>query len=287
MLAPVADAAASPATDPNFTFKRIRVGAPVAEPVAKRVRVPAPGTRKRITVQIGLPEPAPAPAAPRPRDPADPPLRPEPRTDYAFFWARVTPAFGPEAAARVAAAEAALEEARAGGRPLFGRPENLRAIAAAHGPAIEAAAARHGVSAALVLAVIAVESGGRNRALSPKGAQGLMQLMPGTAARFGVTDAFSAAANVAGGVAYLDVLLDMFGNDPVLALAGYNAGENAVVRNSGVPPYAETRDYVPKVLGAFLQARALCAVPAPSVRDVCILPGRVTVAAAEPGTGPR
>ena len=75
-----------------------------------------------------------------------------------------------------------------------------------------------------------------------------MQLIPATAARFGVTDATDPAQNIKGGVAYLAWLLTHFDRDPILALAGYNAGENAVTKHGGVPPYAETRAYVPKVL---------------------------------------
>jgi soluble lytic murein transglycosylase-like protein len=126
------------------------------------------------------------------------------------------------------------------------------------------------VSPALVLAVIAVESSGRVDAVSHKGAQGLMQLIPATAERFGVEDAGEAAQNIRGGVAYLDWLMAEFGQDAVLALAGYNAGENAVKRNDGVPPFAETRAYVPKVLAAWLVARGLCLTPPELITDGCV-----------------
>jgi len=127
-----------------------------------------------------------------------------------------------------------------------------------------------GVSPALVLAVIAVESGGRSDAISGAGAQGLMQLIPATADRFGVEDAMDPAQNIKGGVAYLDWLLKEFKGDPILALAGYNAGENAVKNNNGVPPFAETRDYVPKVLAAFAVARNLCRTPPMLISDGCV-----------------
>ena len=126
------------------------------------------------------------------------------------------------------------------------------------------------VSPALVLAVISVESAGRADAVSSAGAQGLMQLMPATAARFGVRDSFLPAQNIAGGVKYLNWLMEEFGNDPILVLAGYNAGEGSIRKHSGVPPYAETRDYVPKVLAAFQVARALCATPPELVSDGCV-----------------
>ena len=112
---------------------------------------------------------------------------------------------------------------------------------------IEDAAAHHGVSAELVRAVIQVESEFDALAVSSKGARGLMQLMPFTATRFGVADSFDARQNIFGGVRYLRLLLDMFKGDVDLALAGYNAGENAVLRYRGIPPYKETQGYVQKI----------------------------------------
>jgi transglycosylase-like protein with SLT domain/uncharacterized protein DUF4124 len=112
---------------------------------------------------------------------------------------------------------------------------------------IEAAGALHGVSTDLIRAVIQVESEFDPLARSSKGAQGLMQLMPDTARRLGVANAFDARQNIFGGVRYLRQLLDMFQGDVALATAGYNAGENAVVRYKGVPPYRETRGYVQKI----------------------------------------
>jgi len=109
----------------------------------------------------------------------------------------------------------------------------------------------HGIHPDLVFAVAAVESNFNYRAVSEKGAQGLMQLMPETAARFGVADAFNPAENVLGGVRYLRYLLDLFKGDSRLALAAYNAGENVVLSRGGVPPYPETRRYVSKVLQLF------------------------------------
>jgi soluble lytic murein transglycosylase-like protein len=111
-----------------------------------------------------------------------------------------------------------------------------------------AAARRHHVDPGLVQAVVAVESGFRPEAVSPKGAQGLMQLMPATARALGVADAFDPAQNLDGGTRHLRALIDRYGGDVKSALAAYNAGEGAVARHRGVPPYRETRDYVRKVL---------------------------------------
>ena len=111
---------------------------------------------------------------------------------------------------------------------------------------VAAAAGRHGVDPDLVHAVIAVESGYRATAQSPAGAQGLMQLMPGTQRDLGVSDAFDPRQNVDAGVAYLRRLTDEFGT--VLALAAYNAGPGAVRRYNGIPPYGQTRAYVQAVL---------------------------------------
>ena len=111
---------------------------------------------------------------------------------------------------------------------------------------VDTAARRHGVDPDLIHAVIAVESGYRASAQSRAGAQGLMQLMPGTQRDFGVSDAFDPRQNVDAGVAYLRRLTDEFGT--LLALAAYNAGPGAVRRYDGIPPYDETRAYVRAVL---------------------------------------
>ncbi len=105
----------------------------------------------------------------------------------------------------------------------------------------------YGLDPALVLAVIRAESDFDPRARSPKDARGLMQLIPATAHRFGVVDVWDPLDNLRGGMAYLRWLLDHFEGDEALALAGYNAGENAVHRYRGIPPYPETRAYVKKV----------------------------------------
>ncbi len=112
---------------------------------------------------------------------------------------------------------------------------------------IRAASEEFGVEEAIVRAIIHAESAFRTNALSNKSAQGLMQLIPATARRFGVTDPFDAAQNIRGGTQYLSWLLKRFNGDLTLASAGYNAGEGAVDRFGGVPPYAETQRYVQRV----------------------------------------
>jgi len=121
---------------------------------------------------------------------------------------------------------------------------------------IREAASRAGIEPALLHAVIAVESGYDARAVSARGAAGLMQLMPSTAKRYRVTDVFDPAQNVRGGAQYLAELLRMFDDDLALALAAYNAGEGAVIRHGRqIPPYRETSAYVPKVIKAYRKYR--------------------------------
>jgi Transglycosylase SLT domain len=125
---------------------------------------------------------------------------------------------------------------------------DLRALAAE-------AAQRHGLDPALVLAVVGVESAFRSDAVSPKGAQGLMQLMPATAASLGVSDPLDPAANLDAGTRHLGSLIERYHGDLVKALAAYNAGSGAVDRHGGVPPYSETRTYVGKVLHRYRSVR--------------------------------
>jgi soluble lytic murein transglycosylase-like protein len=118
-----------------------------------------------------------------------------------------------------------------------------------YGPLIYEAARKHQVNPRLVAALIRQESAGNIRAVSHKGARGLMQLMPATAKRFGVRkeQLFDPQHNLDAGVHYLSWLVDQFPNDLAKILAAYNAGENAVARYGGVPPYRETRDYVRRI----------------------------------------
>ncbi|HYC36471.1 MAG TPA: transglycosylase SLT domain-containing protein [Usitatibacter sp.] len=122
---------------------------------------------------------------------------------------------------------------------------------------IDAASKTYGVDNALVHAVITAESGYNPSAVSKAGARGLMQLMPGTAARYGVQNIHDPRENIVGGVRYLRDLITMFNGNLELAVAAYNAGENAVIRyGNKIPPYAETVHYVPKVLGFYRKFQA-------------------------------
>lgn len=190
---------------------------------------------------------------------------------FRWFWAEVSAARSAANPQRWTQVITAVERARATGKPVFGSPASARRIVDAYGALLEREARRLDLSLPLLIAVVEVESGGNSAARSPKGAGGLMQLMPETAARFGVADAYAPAQNIRGGAAYLNWLLDRFSNDAVLALAGYNAGEGAVDKHAGVPPFTETRDYIAKVAGAYAAARALCATPPANVRDTCRL----------------
>ena len=126
-----------------------------------------------------------------------------------------------------------------------------------HNPLIAQSALAAGLPHALVAAVISVESGFNEKAVSPKGANGLMQLMPGTAKRYGVADVFDPAQNIKGGTAYLKDLMALFNNDVSLVLAAYNAGEEAVAKyGRKIPPYPETRKYVQLVLARYQPEKA-------------------------------
>lgn len=118
--------------------------------------------------------------------------------------------------------------------------------------AFDQAAARHGLDPSLVQAVIQAESGGDAHAVSPVGAMGLMQLMPGTAKDLGVHNPFDPVQNVEGGTRYLAEMLEKFGNVPE-ALAAYNAGPHAVEKYGGIPPYPETQHYVKRVMALYQQ----------------------------------
>jgi soluble lytic murein transglycosylase-like protein len=130
-------------------------------------------------------------------------------------------------------------------------PEGLAARRSALWPMVEETAHNHGLDPNLIDLVIRMESGYNPRALSSKGARGVMQLMPGTASMYGVKDSFDPFENIRGGVRYLRDLLLRFNSDIELALAAYNAGPEAVARHGGVPPYEETRNYVSSILAAY------------------------------------
>lgn len=120
---------------------------------------------------------------------------------------------------------------------------------------IDAIAASYDVEAPLVHSVIKAESNYNPAAISPKGAQGIMQLIPSTARRFGVANSFNVQQNIEGGVRYLKFLLDLYHNDYVKVIAAYNAGEGAVTKYGGIPPYTETVNYVYRVARNLRTAR--------------------------------
>ena len=255
--------------DPGFTQ--------TPSPGAKRVKPPSPGTTKRITVQIEPREnlAVPPPPAPRPEpqvaEPAPDAAETTPVGRYAWFWDRISPQLTASGPGRL---DTVMQTLMGATDPVSApRLQHLQDIARAHGVDILTSTIGTQVSPALVLAVISVESSGRVDAVSSAGASGLMQLMPATALRFGVTDRTIATENIAGGVRYLDWLMSEFERDPILVLAGYNAGEGAVHAHDGVPPYAETRDYVPKVLAAFQVAKGLCLTPPELISDGCVFTG--------------
>ncbi|MEL7347358.1 MAG: transglycosylase SLT domain-containing protein [Pseudomonadota bacterium] len=223
-------------------------------------RVPAPGA-KRV-----LPGPDQRVLTPRPSTPPREGLRAAGPQDW--FWEMHATA---RSAARPTRWSQAIDSLRArrGTGDLIVSETLVRRIVTEHGVQIRRAAERHTVSAALITAVIAVESAGRQTAVSHAGAQGLMQLIPATARRFGVDDSFDPAKNIEGGAAYLSWLLNRFGQDPILALAGYNAGEGAVDKHDGVPPFRETRDYVVKVFDGVVASEHLCARAPITPRHPC------------------
>ena len=258
-----ADLAVAQSTAPgDFTFRR--VGVPVA------------GTARRITVQITEQGPH-APSTPSSSAAAGDSTADTapviaagavpPGTDW--FWNTISPKLEDSAPGRLELALRALDAAP-GGAVNPPRLQTLQDIARVHGQDILLATIDTRVSPALALAVIAVESAGQGDAVSSSGAEGLMQLMPATAARFGVSDSMITADNIKGGIAYLDWLMGHFDNDPILVIAAYNAGEGSVRDNSGVPPFPETRAYVPKVLAAWAVARGLCQTPPELVSDGCV-----------------
>jgi soluble lytic murein transglycosylase-like protein len=246
---------------------------------AKRVAVPKPGER-RLTVQIdpdaqraalaALPKPGDRPALNQPERDQTQPAATAPPGAFDWFWERVSPTLANATPGRLPGALDAIL-----GRQDLPQPRlsALKAIAQANGSHILRATIGTQVSPALVLAVISVESAGRADAVSHAGAEGLMQLMPDTAKRFGVKDSFRPDENISGGVKYLDWLMREFGGDPILVLAGYNAGEGSVQKYSGVPPFPETRGYVEKILTLYtgrtyrLGDPAIRRVPVRMVRD--------------------
>ncbi|MEM9708060.1 MAG: lytic transglycosylase domain-containing protein [Pseudomonadota bacterium] len=257
--------------------------APLPKFESKRVGIPDGTSGRRITVQIDPSTwPPPLPSEEKDEDAAAPgavdqsPAPEAPESAYAWFWRNVSPDMTSNSGDRMEAALSILTAAAGTDQDVPApRADALRRITEEHGATILKASLGTSVSPALVLAVIAVESSGRVDAVSSAGAKGLMQLMPATAERFEVTD-LSVGENVRGGTEYLDWLIRHFDGDVVLALAGYNAGEGAVRDHGGVPPYAETRDYVPKVLAAWRIARLLCKTPPAFLQEGCVFEGTLS-----------
>lgn len=250
----------------------------------RRVGVPEKGAPRRINVQIDPDaeiyritpgsepwrpgDPRPEAATQLPDGMLPPGLVPQGPSAFDWYWQAVSPAINIDPAIRFNLAMDTLQKnALKVGTP---RLQSLQRIVDSHGVDILTSTVGTQVSPALVLAVISVESAGQTQATSHAGAQGLMQLMPDTATRFGVSNSMNPRENIRGGVAYLDWLLKEFDRDPVLALAGYNAGEGAVRKHEGVPPFAETRGYVPKVLAAWNVAKGLCLTRPVLISDGCV-----------------
>lgn len=196
--------------------------------------------------------------------------QPAPAQDFGWFWRE---AAAPMRAAARPARMATLGEAVLARHPPLRRlGPGAGRVLRQHGPALKQAAAAARISPPLLLAMVVAESNGDPRAVSPAGAMGLGQLMPATAARFGVADPFEPSANLLGAARYLDELLRRFDDDAVLALAAYNAGEGAVMSRDGVPAFAETRAYVPKVLAIWAVLRRSCPRLPSHPRHPCPLP---------------
>lgn len=173
--------------------------------------------------------------------------------DLGRAWLRKAAALGSEPAERLVGSASSTAKT-----PDRCEPPNLRWGIIRKPPAeiramVQKMAPTYGLDPDLVLAVIAVESGYRIDVVSNKNAQGLMQLIPETAERFGVSDPFNAEQNLRGGMKYLRWLLAYFDGNVAYALAGYNAGEGAVLQYKGIPPYRETQDYVTKIRGVYAQ----------------------------------
>jgi len=178
--------------------------------------------------------------------------------DFAWFWTEAMPAAASDHDGVSVGLVRHIIDRRSRGLPTYGDINVGADIYMRYRDEIDKAAAETGLSQAVITSVIAIESAGVATATSPKGAMGLMQLMPATAERFGVKSAYSPLENVAGGARYLAELLKLHHGDFVLALASYNAGEGTVDKHDGVPPYRETRDYVAKFFSIYAATKSVC-----------------------------
>lgn len=235
----------------DFTFKRVKVG---ARPLGAR-----------INIQVITSDPPPVSA-----NSGRVAKKVESANLQDWFWDGISADLSAARANRLPEAVNLLQKNPKNTSKITPSLGLMQNVAKTYGKEILLATLDRRVSPAFVLAMIGVESSGRAEATSAAGAVGLMQLIPETAERFKVADSTDPQQNINGGVAYLDWLLDQFDRDPLLALAGYNAGENSVKKHDGVPPFAETRAYVPKVVAAWQVARSLCTTPPTRVTDGCL-----------------
>lgn len=250
-------------TPPDLAQEAEQTPPPWPEVRPKRIGAQTKGAGNLITVQI-RPGPKVVKAPPAPLALTDP----ETVDLLDWYWDAVPHDLAGAEPARFGMALAALDLDPDKAIP-YPSLQQVTDLANRYGPALLLNSIGTQVSPALALAVISVESSGDEAALSGAGAEGLMQLIPATAERFGV-DAMDPDQNIKGGIAYLDWLLKEFNGDLALALAGYNAGENAVKSAGGPPPYPETRAYVPKVLAAWQVTKRLCLTEPDLYSDGCV-----------------
>ncbi len=229
------------------------------------VKPPKAGAKKLITIQI-LPENTKQEV----KTPLGPVMVVAASDQFDWFWAEISPDLSAARAGRFQEALQQLARAPEGQAVTPPRIARFQQIIASHGASILRATVGTKLSPALILAMISAGDDGKSYATSRVGALGVMGLSPEIAKRFGVSDASDPLQNIKGGVAYMAWLLARFGNDPILALAAYNAGEAAIADNNGVPPIARTRAYVPEVIAAFQVARALCLTPPELFSDGCV-----------------
>ena len=145
--------------------------------------------------------------------------------------------------------------------PLPGEAKARQELKQQYDPIVQACARQYNVPADLIHSIIRAESAYDSHAISPKGAVGLMQLMPETATQYGVSDRFDATENITGGVKYLKDLCKLFSGNTAKVLAAYNAGQEALKKFNGIPPYAETREYIRRVMASYSKPFISSGVP--------------------------
>jgi len=145
--------------------------------------------------------------------------------------------------------------------PLPGEAKARLELKQQYDPIVQACARQYNVPADLIHSIIRAESAYDSHAISPKGAVGLMQLMPETATQYGVSDRFDPTENIAGGVKYLKDLCKLFSGNTAKVLAAYNAGQEALKKFNGIPPYAETREYIRRVMASYSKPFISSGVP--------------------------